>query len=185
MDNKLQLYYDPALKTFYDAIDKIRFYFNRMQIIVEGYRGYKIGNVIKVEFDDSFNTINFDMYIADILVNDKEDFGFILVPVKKDLEEGTLGLNPKIKEYGLADNAITPDGGCYFARYIGRERFSLEVDRAESKKKIGAFVIDVGYYYPKLFKIPQQTKTRLRDLFSILKDKESFPLEFRQITEGK
>ncbi len=115
-----------------------------------------IGQKIKCDFDDTFYNYTLDMYVVDILVNDKDDFGIIVVPVNYKKMFGQK-ISPILKEVGV-ENQDLPRDGCFFAKHIGHGRFEFDLE----ERHFNIFGCDTNFVVPKLFSLPKQTFERIK-----------------------
>lgn len=166
------------LKDFEKNIEPIKKISKQIEInfiikeLKEGYRNYKVGEEIKFIFNDGiFGSYEMEGIILDILVEKEENFGFLLIPKKYD--EFFPSMNYLLKDFGV-ENLNVPKDGCFFARHIKENRFSLET---EIKRLNNIVEITV----PKLFSIPKQTIEKILVLCKVFNKKE---LYLTRIIEG-
>ena len=134
-----------------DCSKKIKTYF-LLKSVLEGYKEFYIGQKLKIDFDDGgFGSYELEGVVLDILVEKEENFGFLFVP--EDNEKFLPTMNFMLKKYGI-DNLSVPKDGCFFARHIKNDRFSMETEEKSLANNVNVTI-------PKLFKIPFETLKKL------------------------
>lgn len=140
--------------------------------VKKGYKQYKIGEEIKFIFNDGvFGSYEMEGIVLDILIEKEDNFGLLLIP--KDYDNFFPSMNALLKEFGI-ENLSIPKEGCFFAKHLRSERFSLET---ETKM----ITTGVQVTLPKLFRIPEQT---IKKILVYYKVSESKQFCLKRIIEG-
>lgn len=145
-------------EVFEKNISLIRNYF-LVKEVREGYKGYKIGEKIKVVFrEDNFNIENkeLEFYIIDILIqsSEKNDFGLLVVPNERTVF--SKNFNPILQSLGY--NLQVPIDSCFFVKFNELNIFEI-MSKERMTINVGGY--EVGVSTPKLYKIPKQTISKL------------------------
>lgn len=163
-------------KTFREALRTSR----EMALIRDGYKyndneTIYIGQNIKVEFDDTFGNYKVDMFVIDIIIEDKENFGLLLVPENhENMFPGNM--NEILSNMGF-QNLRVPKDGCFFAKHISRGKFSFELER----KNLGEGEIEMNVTVPKMFNLPEDSIRKIV-LYKKMRSKE-LPFSISRLLE--
>lgn len=137
-----------------NAVNLIKKFFI-IKKVLDGYKGYYVGQKISVNFtDEKFLNIGkqkIDFYVIDILIKNENEFGILVVPTQRTLLSREF--NPILQELGYT--LEVPIDACFFAEFSDKENFAIKLTKSLTIKVADNFVVET--VIPKMFKVPKET----------------------------